>query len=51
MVGESGYLALFVLGEPELGASEFLDEIRFGFGKEGESTEQDAVSARVLSAA
>ena len=51
MVGEGGDLALVVLGEPELGAGELLEEVRFGFGKDGEGTKQDAVAAGVLSAA
>jgi len=50
MAGESSNLALFVPGETELGTRELLQEVRFGFGKKRESTEQDAVAAGVLSA-
>jgi len=38
MGGETDNLALFIFDKPEFRASDLLDEVRFGLGKEGEST-------------
>ena len=45
MVGNGGDLSSRVPDEPELATGELVEEIGFGFGKQGESTEKEFFAA------